>query len=437
MSISISHSRCAGLLVVAAVAAGGVTAGPANAKKLTHKQKTAIRAQLKKEAKKHPSHVLKRSFIKRASLVDFKLPATIRVGTKKSDGSFKPNANGVNTAKLDLGPSLGVRTLGLNGSLPAEIQFHDAYDGGGLGNVDLVLNPSASGGLQTTSVPLLANPDVTTQNMAGGGCTDAFAAPTNPGGVDDLGLLSTTNQPGENDLGNGGPLPGVTSPNDVVLRTGSLNLRIATPSGGTVADTIGKSGGQANLFGQIPGKAPGVGVDVTANLATNINSILREVDMQDPDNNASGFNCRQAWTGTVANQITGVKLTGSLRISPAIMADGKLRIAKTRLSSSTPAQVALTACLMPMQAYATEVPGNLATPGAPLIDPSTSSTAPTAACNGSVSPVLANALHVSPFSTTGLPGDGYTVSNNGSTVSVMGNIDVEDLTADVLIGQNQ
>lgn len=432
MSISISHTRCAGLLVVAAVAAGGVTAGPANAKKLTHKQKTAIRAQLKKEAKKHPSAVLKRKFIKRASLVDFKLPATIRVGTKDSTGAFKPNATGVNTAKLDLGPSLGVRTLGLNGSLPAEIQFHDAYDGGGLGNVDLVLNPSATGGLQTTSVPLLSNPDVTTQPMAAGGCQDFFGTATS--GVDDSSVLTATNTPGENDLGNGGPLPGVASPNDVVLRTGSLNLRIATPSGGTVpGTTIGKSGGQANLFGQIPNKASGVGVDVTANLVTNINSILREVDLQEAGNNATAFNCRQAWTGTVENHITGVKLTGSLRISPAIMADGKLRIAKTRLSSSTPAQVALTACLMPMQAYAHET-GNI--PASP-IDPSTSDPAPTAACNSMVSPALNLMFGVNPFANLGAPLDGYTVSNNGSTVSVMGNIDVEDLTADVLIGQNQ
>ncbi len=72
----------------------------------------------------------------------------------------------MNTATLDLGPSLGTRTLGLGGKLPATIEFSDSYDGGGLGNVKLVL-PSggeAQGfGLTTTSIPLLTNHDTTTQ----------------------------------------------------------------------------------------------------------------------------------------------------------------------------------------------------------------------------------------------------------------------------------
>jgi hypothetical protein len=439
VSLSSSHSRAAGLLAIAALTAGGITAGPANAKKLSAKQKSAIRAQLAKEVKKNPKAVTKRSFIKRASLVEFTLPATIRIGTKKSDGTFAANPSGQNSALIDLGPSLGTRKLGLNGSLPAEIKFHDAYDGGGLGNVDLVLNPGGTGGLNSTSVPLLANPDVTTQTQANGGCTDAAYIPND---VDALSALTTTNTPGENDLGDGAALPGAVAPQDVVLRTGSLNLKIASPSlsAGQTTDntlgttTVGKSGGQANLFGSIPGK--GVGVDVTANLVTNINSILRETDMQDPGNNATAFNCRQAWTGTVPNTLSGIKLQGSLRISPAIMADGKLRIAKSILSSPTPSQVALTACLMPMQAYAVEVPGNLGT-GNPVINPASSSPAPGGTCNSSVSTVMSAALGVSPFSTTGLPQSGYTTSENGSTVSVAGSIKVQDLHADVLIGQNQ
>ena len=54
-----------------------------------------------------------------------------------------------------------------------------------------------------------------------------------------------------------------------------------TPGGLTTAQgsqdtTLGYSGGQANLFGNIPGK--NVGVDVTVNLATKINAVARIVD---------------------------------------------------------------------------------------------------------------------------------------------------------------
>ena len=84
---------------------------------------------------------------------------------------------------------------------------------------------------------------------------------------------------------------------------------------------IGKSGGQANLFGNIPGKP--YGIDVTVNLATKINSILRSMD---PDFvPLIGTNpwpttwsaCRQAYTGAVQNYITGVHLTGNLHVKAA------------------------------------------------------------------------------------------------------------------------
>src|SRR5204862_8310514 len=75
------------------------------------------------------------------------------------------------------------------------------------------------------------------------------------------------------------------SPADTVLRTNALSLTIANPGtqvnqstnvdgvAGSQNIVIGKSGGQANLFGNIPGKT--YGIDVTVNLATQINSILR------------------------------------------------------------------------------------------------------------------------------------------------------------------
>jgi hypothetical protein len=61
--------------------------------------------------------------------------------------------------------------------------------------------------------------------------------------------------------------------------------------------------------------------------------------------------CRQAWTGSIRNYLTGIKLVGSLRISPAITADGKVRIAKVNLRTAAPVPESLAACLSPYQLY--------------------------------------------------------------------------------------
>ncbi len=164
-----------------------------------------------------------------------------------------------------------------------------------------------------------------------------------------------------------------------MLRTNALSLGIApggvsvnmstgtatTPGGLTTAQgsqdvTLGYSGGQANLFGNIPGK--NVGIDVTVNLATKINSIVRIMDqdvfkqpslIEGEPYPAGIFNCRQIVTGAVQNYIPGVRLTGSLRIAPAITKDGKVRIAKATVSSdvNNPDRVALSACLFPAKSY--------------------------------------------------------------------------------------
>ena len=164
-----------------------------------------------------------------------------------------------------------------------------------------------------------------------------------------------------------------------MLRTNALSLGIApggvsvnmstgtatTPGGLTTAQgsqdvTLGYSGGQANLFGNIPGK--NVGIDVTVNLATKINSIVRIMDqdvfkqpslIEGEDYPAGIFNCRQIVTGAVQNYIPGVRLTGSLRIAPAITKDGKVRIAKATVhpTSTTPTASRSRACLFPAKPY--------------------------------------------------------------------------------------
>jgi hypothetical protein len=174
------------------------------------------------------------------------------------------------------------------------------------------------------------------------------------------------------------PLPFNYNAENTVLRTNALDLSIApggvsvnmsdgtpsTPGGlptaqGSQDITLGYSGGQANLFGNIPGK--NVGIDVTVNLAAEIAGIARIIDQDQfytpmvsgNSWNAGLFNCHQVWTGTVQNYIPGVRLTGSLRIAPAITKDGKVRIAKATVQSdaNNPDRVALTACLSARSAY--------------------------------------------------------------------------------------
>ena len=174
------------------------------------------------------------------------------------------------------------------------------------------------------------------------------------------------------------PLPFNYNAANSVLRTNALHLKIAAGgtevnmSTGTAATsgalptaqgsqnvTLGYSGGQANLFGNIPGK--NVGIDVTVNLATTINGIARIMDqdmfsvplLSGNSYPAVIFPCHQVWTSAAQNYIPGVRLTGSLRIAPAITKDGRVRIAKATVSSdaNNPDRVALTACLTAASAY--------------------------------------------------------------------------------------
>lgn len=139
--------------IIAALALlGALFAGPASAKRMSPKAAAKVRAELRKQVKKNPKVVGKKSFLKKASLVNFKLPVTIRLRGSST------NAN-PNSATIDLGPSLGQREINLGGKLAAEIQFADSFDGGALGNVKLAINPGPKS-LTSTSIPLLWNNQV-------------------------------------------------------------------------------------------------------------------------------------------------------------------------------------------------------------------------------------------------------------------------------------
>ena len=542
MSLRRKLSHFLALVVVAALGVG-LLASPASAK-MSAKQKAHMRAKLKKAVKKNPAVIRKRSFLKQASLVNFKLPVTVRLRTgdiPATTGVNEAATNNTNSATLDLGASLGQREVDLGGSLPAEIAFKDSYDGGALGNVDLEILPSATKTLTSTSIPLLWNTQVSgagtryDANFLGlpnalSGCGNftgssnlpfgpdnvtppitIFGAglpgfpfynnaaplvgpagapqgflPVDPG-VDNINNLAANKDPGNVDSlgGNPSPFPSGSAPGgfsqppsvkDSVLRTAPLSLGIAPagtpvpqsaqPNGVTGSQdiTIGKSGGQANLFGNIPGKA--YGIDVTVSLATRINSILRITD-QDPfgtnlregdDWPAGVFACRQVYTGAVQNYIPDVKLQGSLKISPAITADGKLRIAKATLKTGSydASRFAVAACLVPYASFnapqngsdgdpqPSKIPtptGGLATTGSLPSDvdnyrplSSVTGTDCNAAPTGLVKYSALSPATVNQLTGTNNLSDGFTVGNSGSVASVAADLKVNNVSADILVG---
>jgi hypothetical protein len=167
------------------------------------------------------------------------------------------------------------------------------------------------------------------------------------------------------------------------------------------------------------------------------------------------FNCRQAVTGSVPNTIPGVRLTGSLKISPAITPAGDLRIAKVSLSSLSepvPTHIALAACLSPWSVLASEnshsedtlpypvpsgSPAGLLPNSALPADTSTARTDFTNAgvCNSTQTKLVRDSLFTGLGAVSTAHGySSFAASSDGSKVSVSGDITVNDIEADVLIG---
>ena len=536
---------CAGLIA-------NVEMASAASSKMSAKQKAAVRAKLRKQIKKNPKVIQRKSFVKKAALVNFKLPVTLRLRGANTPGSCNgfststcnpttgvtPGNSNPNLANVDLGASLGTRTVALGGKLAAEIVFRDSFDGGALGNVDLVILPSSTKALTSTSIPLLWNDQITAPgtrydapdlylddtglapsgcanmtgtnltygaNILGSGSYMGVPQPTGlvgwpisdtPGGpvngylTVDAGIDDTQNpnigvrtgtKPGNHDVIGPNPAPfpaGPQSPTysnaakNTVLRTNALDLTVANP--GTVVDqtntspngpngsqniVIGKSGGQANLFGNIPGKA--YGIDVTVSLATQINSIFRVVDQDSFHTGlydgqpwpADVYNCRQIWTGYLQNYIPDVRLKGDLKIAPGLTSDGHLRIAKATVNSLglDAARFAVAACLFPHTTYALRNPlittltgptaggyaGGSIPPALLGEDFNQEEPRPTVPCMSTPDPIVTNSA-LPPATVASLTGasttNGYTVTNNGSRVTVAADLTVQNVSIDVLIG---
>jgi hypothetical protein len=301
----------------------------------------------------------------------------------------------------------------------------------------------------------------------------------------DINAVAASRVPGNDDNVGGNPDPFPYSPQsdptadgtsgqpttaDTVLRTNALKLGVSaagtevnqnTTNGvsGSQNLVLGKSGGQANLFGNIPGKP--YGIDVTVNLDTQINSIFRVVDQDAFEPLIAGgnwpaavFSCGQIWSGAVENHIPAVHLKGNLKIAPGITADGKLRIAKATINTLGDAtRFAVSACLAPYAAYnaqqnssdtvaptVTNVPaaadGTIAVSALPA-DPNNKRPAPAAACNSAPTAFVASTA-LPPSTVQSLSpaagANGYTVTNSGSAVSVAADLNVQNVSVDVLIG---
>ncbi len=176
--------RSSPLLLVALVASlAPVSAAPAAERSAAGKhqassarkaaaRKAVVRRQLRRELRRSPAALRRRSFLRRAALVNFQLPVTIRLrnacmtenGQNPAPGGGQNcltqgtalNQRTLPTASINLGPSLGSRQVVISGALGAVVEFQDTYDGGSLGNVTIKLLPGDKT-LQTSSVPLLWN----------------------------------------------------------------------------------------------------------------------------------------------------------------------------------------------------------------------------------------------------------------------------------------
>jgi len=274
-------------------------------------------------------------------------------------------------------PANVVETLWMIGGTQSGVSADVSFTGS-----PLTSDPTLSAGGVTGTPPLNSSRLVsgtkgTVDADGQGGCGD-FKGNGGAVDVDYLSAITNSNDPSVANLGDGPALlpsadyGGSSNVQDSVLRTGPINLSVL--AGGTSAvvpgdngmhtTKVGASGGKANLFGGTVDGLSGNSVDVTIGAVSGtINAIARQVDGGFPSpagaptsnetkgNLSAYFNCRQAWTGGMPNTLTDLKLKGKLSISPALTADGHVRIAKVYLTGNGSSRQALAACLSPYQLY--------------------------------------------------------------------------------------
>jgi len=373
-----------------------------------------VRRALVRQLRLHPALIRNGQWLRKASLFSVQIPAVLQL-TSPSPSD--------NTATLDLGSvGAGSHTLRLAGEIPAVLHFNDTYDIGYPGDIEVSFPSGTSTPLTTSSVPLEVDSYMSnTQTATTPGCGD-FSATGGYGGtaagVDDPTLLGDypSQVSSVNDVGPA-PYDTVTSdsnPEDVKVRTGPMQLAIA---GGA------NSGGTANLFGLAPvGDQP---VRLHINFSAQVSTLIRVA----PSDSTYGaldtyFQCRQFWTGTETDALSA-DLAGTMQMSPALTANGSVRLATLQLSSPDTSPVSFLACLDPYQTLAagdvTTDPFYPAGPSAtsPYINPSTASGRSAVACGATGGPLDRVPFNFMP---------------TGQSETLTGQLSVANLTLELLLG---
>ena len=127
-------------------------------KRLDKRAKARIRKQLQRELRRKPGSVFQRNFLKRASLVDFKLPLTIRLN-RVADATGVPEASddqieitwddSVVPWPLAGGMVGSTQISNLDGQFTVESSFSDSEGYGELGAMETILG----GNIQMTATP--------------------------------------------------------------------------------------------------------------------------------------------------------------------------------------------------------------------------------------------------------------------------------------------
>jgi hypothetical protein len=384
---------------------------------------------------RHPNLITNAGWLRQADVFDLQVPATLRLNQIVNGQGTESLSD--DTATLDFTPAAGgVHVVRLDGSMPVFLSFNGVGGIGFPGDIDLSVPATAgSAPLVSSSVPLAVDPTLSNaQSASTPGCGD-FASTggygSSPAGVDDPALLGD-NPGGVGSIDDVGSAPydslaAVSDPADVKIRTGPLALSVIGAG----------NGGVANLFGLAPsGQQP---VRLHINLAATLSTLIRVA----PSDPAYGgldtlFQCRQFWSGSeppclgsstcgAVRNVFPMDLAGTIRMSPSLTADGRLRLATVSLATAAgQAQpVTLTACLDPYWSLAA---GSGASDSfypagpsstAPYVSPMAAAGAPGAGCGSSAGP-----LDRQPF--------GFSPTGQSETVS--GQFAVTKFTAELLLG---
>jgi hypothetical protein len=135
------------VLCLIPAAASADTASAAKAKRPTAVQRAKIRRTLAREVRRNPGVVLKRSFMKQAAFVDFKLPLTVRLGRSDGVGGYEASDDALEIDWDDAvvpwplagGVPAATQTTYLSGRFTMEASMGDDASGyGELGSMETV-----------------------------------------------------------------------------------------------------------------------------------------------------------------------------------------------------------------------------------------------------------------------------------------------------------